>query len=224
MTNFKTNLLTAGFLGIASLFGANAANAEHAQPLRIGPANAGVRVEVNTKAGSIVLGAGRPGYEHNRTREIVERVWVPARYEDRHTQVLVAKGYFGERHTQVLVQAAHYVDRHVQVLVEKGHWHQEWIAPVYRTVVDRHGCKTQVLVRAGYYEKHWHPDRYETRCEKVLVPARYETRCEKVWVPDRYETRCEKVYVAGYWKEERRVVRDDHGHRHNGLVLNVRDW
>jgi hypothetical protein len=221
MTNFKTNLFTAGFLGLVGLFGTSEALADQPQPLRIGPSG-GVRVEVNTKAGSIVLASGRPGYENYRTREVIERVWVPARYEDRRTQVLVSPAHYEERRVRVLVQPAHYEERQVNVLVEAGHWHTQWVPPVYRTMVDRHGCKVQVLVRDGYNERTWCPDRYETRFQKILVPDRFEERCEQVLVPAQYEERCEKVYVAGYWKEERRVVRDDR--RFDGIVLNARDW
>ena len=238
-------MMTVGFLGLASLFTAGNALAEH-KPLAVRGGSDDVRfnVELRTGDGAFVFGNGRPSYQCS-PREVIERVWVPARYEDRHTQVLVERGHYEDRHTRVLVQAGyfqevktqvlvergHYIDRHTNVLVERGHWENRYTAPVYQTIYDRHGCKTVVLVRAGCNERIWVPDRYETRCEKVWVPDRYETRCEKVWVPeryenrcekvwvpDRYETRCDKVLVPGYWNEVRRVVQD---HNH-GPQLSVR--
>jgi len=238
----KINILTAGFLGLASLFVAGNVQAEHQNYGNRGQGS-DVRfgIQIGTGNGSIVLGNRGVRYEPPQPRVVIERVWVPAHYEEVTTRVLVHRGHFDERTTQVMVRQGHYVEKHTKVLVERGyfderhtkvlvhqgHWDTQYVQPVFQIVTDRYGCRRTVMVRAGGYERVWNPDRYEDRCEKVWVPDRYEDRCEKVfiapvyemrcekvWVPDRYEDRCEKVFVAGHYDEVRRVVndcRDDRG-------------
>lgn len=175
----KSRIITAGFLGLACLFGVSEANAEH-KPLTLRAGQGGARISFNLGGGGLSIHTGHGHVEAGRR-------WVPAHYEERHVQVLVHKG--------------HFVERNVQVLVHKGHFDTRYVPPVYRTVVHRDGCRENVLVRAGYTERVWMPDRYETRCEKV-------------WVPDRYETRSEKVLVPGHFEPVRVTDGHDHGHDH----------
>ena len=216
--NRKTTLFTATFLGLASLFTADQAMADHKKHDHRDRDQVRFGVQVGTGHGSIVFGNHGVHYQPNQPRVIIERVWVPARYEERTTRVLVHKGHYTEKHTQVLVRPGHYVDKHTQVLVQRGHWTTRYTPPVYRTVTDRYGRCTTVMVKAGCHERVWVPDRYETRCEKVWVPPVYETRCDKIWVPDRYEDRCEKVLIPGHYQEVRREV---HDHRHDHGRVNV---
>lgn len=68
----------------------------------------------------------------------------------------------------------HYEYRDTRVLVEPGHNIRRYVPPAYRTVY-RYGCKVTELVRDGYYEHIWVPDRYEFTTTKVWVPGFWQT-------------------------------------------------
>lgn len=67
----------------------------------------------------------------------------------------------------------HYETTTQTVMVEPERYEEQYVPPVYKTILLKDGTQVTVKVSDGYYTK-------------VLVPARYETRVVQVWVPGYY--------------------------------------
>ncbi|MEX2213215.1 MAG: hypothetical protein WD768_03745 [Phycisphaeraceae bacterium] len=231
------NMIVTGTLGVAALaFGPAAAQAQHQNSTG----------NVSFRLGNADVRIGAHGDHTHVNVDVVNRRYIPGHYEERQVQVLVSKGHWDEVRRQVLVAPGHWDEVQRQVLVSRGHWDQvqrqvlvsrghwdevtkqvlvpgQWAARVipaqFKQVPDHTGRIVTVMVKAGYLDRYWVPDRYETRRERVWCPDQYATRTERVWCPDQYETRIERIWCPD--KYETRVERVWHPDQYETRIERV---
>ena len=103
---------------------------------------------------------------------------VPAK--EAHAQgVVIIGGSTHHHHSDGYYVPGHYESRTESVLVESAHYEKQWVEPMYKTVKLEGGVKVKVLVRDGYWQDVYVPERYETRVVQFWVPGYYVGRSHR---------------------------------------------